>query len=115
MRRGFTLPELLVSILLLSVVGGAIAGGLRRQQQVFRSIAVLVSTRGDARDAAEVLAADLSSASSMDTLTLAVDSAVEFFSLIGASISCHPAPGYVVRLPPEKLQPTKAEREPMDS
>ena len=104
MRRGFTLPELLVSILLLAVVGGAIAAGLRRQQQVFRSIAVMVSTRGDARDAAEVLAADLSSASPMDTLTLATDSAVEFFSLIGASISCHSAPGYVLRLPPEKLQ-----------
>lgn len=103
-RRAFTLPELLVSILLLAVVGGAIAGGLRRQQQVFRSIAVMVSTRGDARDAAEVLAADLSSASPLDTLTLALDSAVEFFSLIGASISCYAAPEYVVRLPPEKLQ-----------
>lgn len=102
-RRGFALAELLVSILLISIVGGAIAGGLRRQQQVFRSIAVMVSTRGDARDAAEVLAADLSSASPMDTLTVTVDSAVEFFSLIGASVSCENAPGYVVRLPPEKL------------
>ncbi|MEX0908134.1 MAG: hypothetical protein WDZ58_00090 [Gemmatimonadaceae bacterium] len=103
-RRGFALAELLVSILLIAIVGGAITSGLRRQQQVFRSIAVMVSTRGDARDAAEVLAADLSSASPIDTLTLAVDSAVEFFSLIGASISCDSAPGYVIRLPPEKLQ-----------
>ncbi len=103
-RRGFALAELLVSILLIAIVGGAIAGALRRQQQVFRSIAVMVSTRGDARDAAEVLAADLSSASPIDTLTLAVDSAVEFFSLIGASVSCDSAPGYVIRLPPEKLQ-----------
>jgi type II secretory pathway pseudopilin PulG len=103
-RRGFALAELLVSILLLAIVGGAIAGGLRRQQLVFRSIAVMVSSRADARDAAEVLAADLSSASPLDTLTLAVDSAVEFFSLIGASASCDSAPDYVIRLPPEKLQ-----------
>lgn len=103
-RRGFTLTELLVSIALIAIVGGAVAAGLRRQQQVFRSIAVMVSTRGDARDAAEVLAADMSSASPIDTLTLAVDSAVEFFSLIGASVSCDSAPGYVIRLPPEKLQ-----------
>lgn len=103
-RRGFALAELLISILLIAIVGGAIAVGLRRQQQVFRSIAVMVATRGDARDAVEVLGADLSSASPMDTLTLAVDSAVEFFSLIGASVSCDPAPGYVIRLPPEKLQ-----------
>lgn len=103
-RRGFSLAELLISILLIAVVGGAIAGGLRRQQQLFRSIAVMVSARGDTRDAAEVLAADLSSASPIDTLTLAVDSAVEFFSLIGASVSCDSAPGYVIRMPPEKLQ-----------
>lgn len=102
-RRGFALAELLVSILLIAIVGGAVADGLRRQQQVFRSIALMVSTRGDARDAAEVLAADLASASPLDTLTLAADSAIEFFSLIGASISCDSAPGYAVPLPPEKL------------
>jgi prepilin-type N-terminal cleavage/methylation domain-containing protein len=103
-RRGFTLAELLVSVLLVAIVGGAIAGALRRQQQVFRSMAMMLSTRGDARDAAEVLTADLSSASPLDTLTLAVDSAVEFFGLIGASVSCAAVPGYVVRLPPEKLR-----------
>ena len=103
-RRGFTLTELLVSIVLVAIAGGAIAAGLRRQQQVFRSIAVMLSTRGDARDAAEVLAADMSSASPMDTLTVALDSAVEFFSLIGASVTCDSVPGYVIRLPPEKLQ-----------
>jgi type II secretory pathway pseudopilin PulG len=101
-RRGFALAELLVSILLIAIIGGAVAAGLRRQQQVFRSIAVMVSTRGEARDAAEVLAADLSSASPMDSLTLAVDSAIEFFSLIGASVGCDSAPGYVIRLPPEE-------------
>jgi type II secretory pathway pseudopilin PulG len=103
-RRGFALAELLVSILLIAVVGGAISEGLRRQQQVFRAIALMTSLRSDARDAAEVLVADLSAASPLDTLPLAVDSAVEFHSLIGASISCDSAPGYSVALPPEKLE-----------
>ncbi|MEX1186471.1 MAG: prepilin-type N-terminal cleavage/methylation domain-containing protein [Gemmatimonadaceae bacterium] len=103
-RRGFALPELLISVLLLAIVGGAISEGLRRQQQVFRSIALLTSVRGDAHDAAEVLVADLSAASPLDTLPLALDSAVEFYSLIGASVSCDSAPEYQIAMPPEKLR-----------
>lgn len=102
-RRGFTLAELMISILLLAVVGGAISEGLRRQQQAFRSIALMVTTRGDVRDAAEVVAADLATASPLDTLPFAGDSAVEFFSAIGVSVSCDSAPGYQLRIPPEKL------------
>lgn len=95
--------ELLVALALLLVIGGAIHDGLRRQQRVFRSIALMVATRGDVRDAAEVLAADLLSASPLDTLPLATDSAVEFFSAIGVSLSCDSAPQYDIRIPPEKL------------
>ncbi len=101
--RGFTLTELIVAIALFSIVGGAIYEGLRRQQQVFRSIALMVATRSDVRDAAEVLATDLLSASPLDTLPLASDSAVEFSSNIGTSISCDSAPGYTIRIPPENL------------
>lgn len=102
-RPGFTMIELLVAIALLSIVGGAIHEGLRRQQQVFRSIALMVATRSDVRDAAEVLATDLLSASPLDTLPLTADSAVEFSSTIGTSISCDSAPGYTIRIPPEDL------------
>jgi prepilin-type N-terminal cleavage/methylation domain-containing protein len=102
-RRGFSLPEVLLSLLVLAIVGGAIHDGLRRQQQVFRSIALMVAVRGDARDAAEVLAADLAMTSPSDTLPLVADSAVEFYSAIGASVTCDSAPGYTIRLPPEKL------------
>lgn len=102
-RAGFTLVELLVAIVLLTIVGGAIHDGLRRQQQVFRSIASMLAARGDARDAAEVLAADLAAASPLDTLPVAADSAVEFFSAIASSAGCDSAPAYTLRLPPEKL------------
>lgn len=102
-RRGFSLPELMLSVLVLAIVGGAIHDSLRRQQRVFRSIALMVAVRGDVRDAAEVLAADLSMTSPSDTLPLVADSAVEFYSAIGASVTCDSAPGYTIRLPPEKL------------
>lgn len=95
--------EVLIAIVLLSIVGGAIHEGLRRQQQVFRSIALMVAARSDVRDAAEVLAADLLSASPLDTLPLTADSAVEFSANIGTSISCDSAPGYTIRIPPEHL------------
>lgn len=102
-RRGLALIELVVVILLLGVVAAAIHDGLRRQQRVFGSIASIVATRTDVRDAAEVLAADLVTATPRDTLPLTTDSAVEFFSTIGASVSCDSAPGYTVRIPPEML------------
>lgn len=103
-RLGFALPELLLSLLLLAVVGGAIHAGLRRQQEVFRSIALMLAARGGVRDAVGVLHADLVAASPLDTLTLAADSAVEFHALIVASVSCDSAPGYTLRLPPDTTQ-----------
>jgi prepilin-type N-terminal cleavage/methylation domain-containing protein len=103
-RRGFSLPEVLVSIFVVAIVGGAICEGMRRQQQLFRSIAAIVAVRGDVRDAAAVLAADISSASPSDTLRLVTDSGVELFTLIGAAVSCDSAPGNAIRIPPEELQ-----------
>lgn len=103
-RGGFALAELMIALLLLVVVGGAIHAGLSRQQQLFRSLAVMIATRADVRDAAEVLAADLSAASPLDTLPLAADSAVEFHATIVSSVSCDSAPGYTVRMPPDAAE-----------
>lgn len=103
-RSGFALPELMVAIFVLVVLAGAVYDGLRRQQQVFRSIAAMVAVRGDVRDAAEVLAADLATASPLDTLPVARDSAVELYSTIVATVSCDSAPTYTLRIPPEKLE-----------
>lgn len=103
-RHGFSLPELLISVCMIAVVGGAISEGMRRQQVLFRSIAAIVAIRGDVRDAAEVIAADISAASPLDTLPLATDSGVELYTLIGAAVSCDSSPGYVIRVPPEELR-----------
>lgn len=91
-----------MAIVVVAIVGGGIAEAMRRQQQVFRAIAVMVGARADVRDAAEVLASDLASVTPLDTIALAADTAVEFFSTIAHSISCDSAPGYTVRLPPEQ-------------
>lgn len=104
LRSGFALPELMIAIIVLTVVGAAVYSGLRRQQQVFRSIAAVVSVRGDVRDATEVLAADMSAASPLDTLPVARDSAVEMYSTIAATVSCDSAPTYIIRVPPEKIE-----------
>lgn len=95
---------MLISVCMIAIVGGAISEGMRRQQLLFRSIAAIVAVRGDVRDAAEVIAADISSASPADTLPLASDSGVELYALIGASVSCDSSPGYVIRIPPEELR-----------
>lgn len=102
-RGGYSIAELIVAIALLCVVGGAIHQGLRRQQRVFRAIGLSLAARGDVRDAAEVFAADLLSASPLDTFPLALDSAIEFLGSIGNSVSCDSAPALILRLPPEKL------------
>ena len=100
-RPGVALAELLLALLMLTVVGGAIHSGMRRQQQVFRSMANMIAARADVRDATEVLASDLSAASPLDTFPLAADSAVELYATIVSSVLCDSAPGYVVRMPPE--------------
>ena len=104
LRGGLALPELLVALLVFGIVAGAIGEGLRRQQQIFRSIALMVAVRGDVRDAAEVLAADLAAAAPLDTLSLAADSAIEFHSTLVSSVSCDSAPGYTIRMPPDTVR-----------
>lgn len=103
-RAGFALAELMIALLVLAVVGGAIHAGLHRQQELFRSLAVMIAARADVRDAAEVLAGDLSAASPLDTLPLAADSAIEFHATIASSVSCDSAPGYTVRMPPDAAE-----------
>lgn len=102
-RGGFSLVELVVAMAVLGVVAGAIHSGLSRQQRVFRAIASMVAMRADVRDAAAVLESDLRTISPLDTIPLAADSAVEFYGMLGSSVSCDSAPGYTVRIPPERL------------
>jgi type II secretory pathway pseudopilin PulG len=87
-RRGLSLPELVVVVALAGLVGGTILGMITRQQRFYRGASELLTVHEGVRDAMEVLSADVRAASAADTVRLAADSAIEFFSTIGASVVC---------------------------
>jgi hypothetical protein len=73
---------------LAGLVGAAILGMLTRQQRFYRGASELLTVHESVRDAMEVLSADVRATSVADTVRLAADSAIEFFSTIGGSIVC---------------------------
>lgn len=98
-RRGFSLAELLVVIALAGVVGGTIAATITHQQRFYGGASELLYVREGVRDAMEVLATDVRAMSLADTVRVAADSAIEFFTTIGASVVCQ-ITGNDVGLPP---------------
>jgi prepilin-type N-terminal cleavage/methylation domain-containing protein len=98
-RRGFTLIELIVVLLVLGVIGSAIGSLLESQQQYYRGAGQLVEARQGVRDALEVLSADLRGAAVADTARLLSDSAIEVFASVGGSVVCEPGDGISVGLP----------------
>jgi prepilin-type N-terminal cleavage/methylation domain-containing protein len=113
--RGFTLAELLVSLVVVGLVVGAVMGVLARQQRFYGSAADVMDTRGRLRQALAVLPSDLRALSSSDTLSggantgdiyLWNDHALEFRSVTGSSVVCWlpaVAPLTTLRLPPLAL------------
>jgi prepilin-type N-terminal cleavage/methylation domain-containing protein len=105
-RRGFTLPELLVVLLLMGIVCGAILQLLARQQRFYKSTSEVIDNRTQLRDASFIVPADLRGISSIggDIRAMGVTS-VEFLSNIGSSIVCAYAGvgSAVVSLPPRTL------------
>ena len=87
-RHGLSLAELLVVIALVGLVGGTVVTTITRQQRFYRGASELLRAREGVRDAMEVLSTDLRATSVADTVRLATDSAIEFFSTIGASVVC---------------------------
>jgi type II secretory pathway pseudopilin PulG len=87
-RRGVALPEIIVVLALIGVLGSAIGLTLIRQQRFYRSTSELLQVREGVRDAMELLTTDIRGMSATDTVRLAADSAIEFFANIGSSIVC---------------------------
>jgi len=114
-RRGFTLAELLVSLVVVGIVMGAMIGVLARQQRFYRSATDLMDTRARLRQALAVLPSDLRALSPSDTLSGGVntgdiylwnDHVLEFRSVTGSSVVCWVpavAPLTTLRLPPVGL------------
>ena len=87
-RRGLSLAELVVVVALAGLVGATILATITRQQWFYRGASEVLTVREGVRDAMEVLSADVREASVADAVSLAADSAIEFFATIGASVAC---------------------------
>jgi type II secretory pathway pseudopilin PulG len=103
-RTGFTLIELLVALIVSLTIGGIITTVLTHQQRLVAQVNTTLSLREHLRDAADILTADLRSTPSTPTaFPFASDTAIEFFSMIGASTLCQSPIGNQLSLPPDTL------------
>ena len=88
-RAGFTLIELVIAMVLMSLVGGAIVKLLLRQSRFYNSTTDLIQTRQQIRQAAAMLPSDLRGLSSVGgDIYFMTDSALEFRSVFGSSVVC---------------------------
>jgi prepilin-type N-terminal cleavage/methylation domain-containing protein len=88
-RAGFTLIELVIAMVLMSLVGGAIVKVLLQQQRFYNSTTDLIQTRQQIRQAAAMLPSDLRGIASGDSdIYVMTDSSLEFRSVFGSSIAC---------------------------
>lgn len=88
-RRGLTLPELLVAMFLLAVVGGGLTRVLLKQQQYYKDASASAGAKRELRLGATVLPAELRSISSSggDILTMS-ESELRLRAYVGSSIIC---------------------------
>src|SRR6266705_6267034 len=88
-RAGFTLIELVIAMVLMSLVGSAIVKLLLRQQRFYNSTTDLIQTRQQLRQAAAMLPSDFRGISSIGgDIYFMTDSALEFRSVFGSSVVC---------------------------
>ena len=99
-RRGFTLGELMVALLLFSIVGGGILTLVMRQQRFYRSAAEIIKVQGQLRQGGSLLPADLRGVSTSDTtvnddatenntdIYSRADWHIEFRRTFGGSVVC---------------------------
>src|SRR5207247_10174217 len=86
-RAGFTLVELIITMVLVSFVAGAIVKLLLRQQRFYNSTTDLIQTRQQIRQAAAMLPSDLRGISSVGhDLYPMSDSSLDFRGVSGTTI-----------------------------
>ena len=103
-RRGFSLVELIVAVLVASVIGTALVVTLRNQERFYSSATEIVGLRSQLRDAGDVLVSDIRGAAvARYGLQLMTDTAAEFFATLGSSIICVSPGGRTLFLPPATL------------
>ena len=99
-RRGTTLVELTVVIVLLGLILGGILSVITRQQRFYRHTSATSATRSQVRQAASILPAELRGvAPSAGDIIQALDSALEFQSTIASAIVCERGPDWLALVP----------------
>jgi prepilin-type N-terminal cleavage/methylation domain-containing protein len=88
-RRGLSLVEIMVALVLLSIVATGIMTVVMRQQQFYRSATEVIDTRSQIRQAAAVVPVDIRGVSSVggDILTM-TDSSLDVRGNIGSGLVC---------------------------
>lgn len=103
-REAATLVELLIGVIVATLVALLATTQITRHQRAYDDIASAIDLRARLRDGADILVGDLrGSFPAADTILVALDTAVEFYSVVGASTLCAtPAPNRII-LPPDSL------------
>ena len=102
-RSGFTLIELMVVMVLLSIVVGGLIKVIAGQQRFYRSAGDLMESRSQIRQALSLLPADLRGMSTAGAdILVASDTSISFRSTIGSSVVCSATPS-TFSFPPTTL------------
>jgi prepilin-type N-terminal cleavage/methylation domain-containing protein len=107
-RAGFTLVELIVTMVIMGAVMGALMTVLVRQQRFYRSTNDLMEARTQVRQATDMVPADLRVLSSSDVRNgtdfyTATDKTLDFRTVVGNSILCKSLSSTSIVLPPTDL------------
>ena len=102
-RPGFSLAEIMVSLVLLGIIAGGIMTIISRQQQFYRSATEVIDTRQQIRSAAAIIPVDLRGASSIggDILSM-TEKGMTVRANIGSSITCTRGPNQIL-IPPQQI------------
>ncbi|HEY3219313.1 MAG TPA: type II secretion system protein [Gemmatimonadales bacterium] len=88
-RSGFTLVEILVTLIFMGLFAAAMVKLLLRQQRFYNSTSQVIQTRSQIRQAAFMLPADLRGISRLGGDIVAMtDSSIDFRSVFGSSVAC---------------------------
>ena len=100
-RRGFTLPELMITLVLFAVIATAATRVLRTQHRFLRGAAELAELRSQLRQAVHVLPSELRSmAPAAGDVYEWSSSAVKLRSTLGVSVACRRLSDSVLVVPP---------------
>jgi prepilin-type N-terminal cleavage/methylation domain-containing protein len=103
-RRGMTLVEILVALVLLGIVSGVVMRVVMRQQRFYQGVNQIMTQRSQLRQATSVLPIDLRACRPVgNDILVASDSSIVFNVTVGTGAVCELSGDAAVAMPPEVL------------